>query len=124
MATNTATTSIPLQKSATATNVAIARGVRVTLDSSGTVSASAVGVQGDYITLQAIPASGIGLVAPIAAGGSLPVLASETTAVGDAAYSAASGKVSKTSTNAVLIGKWLQVGAANTLAVIELSTVA
>jgi len=119
-----ATTNIPLQKTVTATNVAIGRGVRVTLNSSGLVAASAIGVQGDYITLQAIPASGSGLAAPIGAGGSVPAQASETVAVGDAAYSAASGQVSKTSTNAVLIGKWLQAGAANALAVVELSPVA
>ena len=124
MASNTATTNVSIQRTVTATNVAIGRGIRVTLASTGLVAASAVGVQGDYITLQAIPASGVGLVAPIAAGGSLPVQASEATAVGDAAYSAANGQVSKTSTNAVLIGKWLQIGAANALAVVELSTVA
>ena len=65
-----------------------------------------------------------GLAAPINAGGSLPVQASGTTAVGDAAYSAASGQTSNTSTNAVLIGKFLQIGAANALAVIELESVA
>lgn len=119
-----ATTNIDLQKTVTATNVAIGRGIRVTLNSSGLVAASAIGVQGDYITLQAIPASGTGLAVPIGAGGSVPVQASETTAVGDAAYSAASGQVSKTSTNAVYLGKWLQVGAANALAVIELKSVA
>jgi len=124
MATNTATINVPIQKTVTATAAAIGRGIRVTLNSSGLVAASAIGVQGDYITLQAIPASGTGLAVPIAAGGSVPVQASETTAVGDAAYSAASGQVSKTSTNAVLIGKWLQVGAANALAVVELSAVA
>jgi hypothetical protein len=119
-----ATTIIPLQKTVTATNVALGRGIRVTLNSSGLVAASAIGVRGDYITLQAIPASGTGLAAPIGAGGSIPVVASETTAVGDAAYSAASGQTSKTSTNAVLMGKWLQVGAANALAIIELESVA
>lgn len=119
-----ATSNISLQKTVTATNVALARGIRVTLDSSGLVAASAIGVRGDYITLQAIPASGKGLAAPIAQGGSVPVQCSETTAVGDAAYSAASGQTSKTSTNAVLMGKFLQVGAANALAVIELASVA
>lgn len=119
-----ATAIVPIQKTVTATNVAIGRGIRVTLNSSGLVAASAIGVRGDYITLQAIPASGSGLAAPIASGGSIPVQASEVTAVGDAAYSAASGQVSKTSTNAVLMGKFLQVGAANALAVIELASVA
>jgi hypothetical protein len=119
-----ATTNIATQRTVTATNVAISRGARLTLDSSGTVSVSAIGVRGDFIALQAIPASEKGLAAPIGAGGSVPVIASETTAVGDAAYSAASGKVSKTSTNAVLMGKWLQIGTANALAIIELESVA
>lgn len=119
-----ATTLIPLQKTVTATNTAIGRGIRVTLDSSGTVSASAIGVAGDYVTLQPIPAKGTGLAAPIGAGGSVPVQCAGTSAVGDAAYSAASGQSSNTSTNAVLIGKYLQVGAANALAIVELKSVA
>ena len=124
MASNTATLNVPVLRTVTATNVAIGRGIRVTLASTGLVAASAVGVQGDYITTQAIAASSQGTAIPIASGGSVPVQASETTAVGDAAYSAAAGQASKTSTNAVLIGKWLQIGAANALAVVELSTTA
>jgi len=119
-----ATQIIPIQTTVKATNVAIGRGIRVTLDSSGTVSASAIGVRGDYITTQAIDASGYGTAAPLGLGGSIPVVASETTAVGDPAYSAASGQTGKTSTNAVYMGKWKQIGAANALSVIELETVA
>jgi len=119
-----ATTNITLQKTVTATNVAISRGARLTLDSSGTVSASAIGVRGDYIALQDIPASGSGLALPIGVGGSVPVIATENCTRGDAAYSAASGGTSKTSTNAVLMGKWLQTTANATLGVIEISSVA
>ncbi len=119
-----ATTNIPLQVTVTATSTAIGRGIRVTLNSSGLVAASAIGVQGDYITLQAIPASGVGLAAPIGAGGSIAVLASEAVAVGDAAYSAASGQTSKTSTSAVLLGKWIQAAASGALGIVQLKSVA
>lgn len=121
---NSATQIIPLQRTIKAGAVDLPRGVRVTLGSDGLCLVSAIGVRGDYITLQAIPASTYGAAAPIGAGGSIPVVASETTAVGDAAYSAASGQVSKTSTNAVLMGKWRSIGAANALATIELESVA
>jgi hypothetical protein len=120
-----ATTIIPVQKTVTATAVAIARGTRVTLDASGTVAASAVGVRGDYITLQDIPASGVGLAAVIAAGGSVPALAGEASCDrGDAAYSMASGLTGITSAGAVLMGKWLQTTASGALGVIELKSVA
>lgn len=109
-----------------ATAVAQARGIRVTLDSSGTTAASAIGVRGDYITLQAIAASDFGLAASTSGGGKIPVVASEATAVGDAAYSAADGKVSKTSGGgAVLMGKWtLAASGDGILGEIELQTVA
>lgn len=120
-----ATTIIPLQKTVTATAVAIARGTRVTLDSNGLVAASALGVRGDYITLQDIPLSGTGLAAPINAGGSLPVIAGEASCdSGDAAYSMAAGLTGVTTTNAVLMGKWLQTTASGALGVIELGSVA
>ena len=91
-----ATTLIPIQKTVTATAVAISRGTRVTLQANGLVSASAIGVRGDYIVLQDI----------------------------DAAYSMASGLTGVTSTNAVLMGKWLQTTANGALGVIELASVA
>lgn len=90
----------------TATSVAQARGVRVTRDSSGTTAVTAIGTRGDYVTLQAIAASGTGAAASASGGGKVPALASEQVDVGDLAYSAASGKFSKTSTNAVLMGRW------------------
>lgn len=120
-----ATTLIPIQKTVTATAVAISRGTRVTLQANGLVSASAIGVRGDYIVLQDIPASGTGVAAVIPAGGSVPVLAGEASCDrGDAAYSMASGLTGVTSTNAVLMGKWLQTTANGALGVIELASVA
>ena len=120
-----ATAIIPLQKTVTATGVAIARGTRVTLNSSGLVAASAIGVRGDYITLQAIPASGSGLAAVTAAGGSVPMLAGEASCDrGDAAYSMAAGLTGVTTSSAVLMGKWLQTTASGELGVVELESVA
>lgn len=120
-----ATTIIPLQKTVTATAVAIARGTRCTLQANGLVSASALGVRGEYITLQDIAASGVGLACVVAAGGSVPVLAGETSCDrGDAAYSMASGLTGVTTTNAILMGKWLQTTTNGTLGIIELASVA
>ena len=120
-----ATTLIPIQKTVTATAVAISRGTRVTLQANGLVSASAIGVRGDYIVLHDIAASGTGVACVIPAGGSVPVLAGEASCDrGDAAYSMASGLTGVTSTNAVLMGKWLQTTANGALGVIELASVA
>jgi hypothetical protein len=120
-----ATTLIPIQKTVTATAAAISRGTRVTLQANGLVSASAIGVRGDYIVLQDIAASGTGVAAVIPAGGSVPVIAGEASCDrGDAAYSMASGLTGVTSTNAVLMGKWLQTTANGALGVIELASVA
>src|SRR6478736_2704312 len=107
-----ATTIVPLQKTVTVTAVDVARGTRLTLNSSGVCAASAIGVRGDYIALQDISASGTGLAAPIAAGGSIAVIAGEASCDrGDAAYSMASGLTGVTTTSAVLMGKWLQTTA-------------
>src|SRR5437867_3035279 len=120
-----ATTIIPIQKTVTATAVAIARGTRVTLNSSGLVAASAIGVRGDFIVLQDIPASGQGVAASINAGGSVPVIAGEASCDrGDAAYSMAAGLTGVTTTSAVLMGKWLQDTASGALGVIELAPIA
>jgi hypothetical protein len=121
-----ATTIIPLQKTVTATAAAIARGTRVTLNSSGLVAASAIGVRGDYIMLESVAASGTGLAAVINAGGSLPVLAGEASCDrGDAAYTMASGLSGITNAGgAIYLGKWLQTTANGALGVIELAPVA
>ena len=89
-----------------ATAVAISRGARVTLDSSGTVAASAIGVRGDYVAAGAIAASGTGAAYNLNLAGIIPALASEAIVAGDLCYSAAAGKVSKTSGGgAVIVGK-------------------
>ena len=121
---NPATTNIATQKTVTATAVAIVRGARLLLNTNGLVSVAGLTICGDYVALQDIAASGTGLAAPIGGGGSVPMLASENCTVGAAAYSAASGKTSKTSTNAVLVGKWLQAPSTDTLGVVELGYVA
>jgi len=120
-----ATQIIPLQKTVTVTAVAVVRGTRLTLNSSGVCAASAIGVRGEYIALQDIPASGTGLAAVTAAGGSVPMLAGEASCDrGDAAYSMAAGLTGVTTTNAVLMGKWAQATASGALGVVELASVA
>lgn len=90
----------------TATNVAQSRGIRVTRDSSGTTAATGATTRGDYVTAQDIAASASGQAFSLSGGGKVPALASEAVAIGDLAYAAASGKFSKTSTNAALVGRW------------------
>lgn len=119
-----ATTNIPSQRTILVTAVDVARGTRLTFN--GTAYAtSALGVRGDMIALVDIPASTRGLAAPISAGGSLPVIAGEASCdAGDAAYSMAAGLTGVTTTNAVLMGKWLQTTASGALGVIELEPIA
>lgn len=107
-----------------ATAVAIARGIRVAKDSTGAVAAAGIGVRGDYVTLEAIPASGIGAAALLQQG-SVPMVASEAVAIGDDAFSAADGKASTTSGGgAVIVGKWVQAASGDgVLGVVELMTV-
>lgn len=88
------------------TAVALVRGVRVARASTGLVAVADATVRGDYVTITAAAASEPCEVASMQGGGKVPALASEAVAIGDSAYSAASGKFSKTSTNAVLCGKW------------------
>lgn len=88
------------------TAVAVARGIRVTLDSSGTVAASAIGVRGDFVASQDAAASEPFAAFALQNGQIIPMVANEAIAVGDDVYSAASGKVSTTSGGgAVLLGK-------------------
>ncbi len=97
------------------TAVALARGIRVTLNSSGLVAASASTERGDYVVDEAAAASEPCAAVPMQLGCLVPAVASEDVAVGDPAYSAASGKFSKTSTNAVLCGKWTQAASTGVL---------
>lgn len=95
------------------TAVALALGVRVVVDSNGLVAVAAASIRGEFTTIQSAEASTPCQVASMQAGGRVPALASESVAVGDPAYSAASGKYSKTSTNAVLVGKWVEAASAD-----------
>lgn len=90
---------------ATATAVAISRGIRVSLASTGLVAAAASTVRGDYVASQAVAASGVAAFFPIQPGGIVPMVADGALSVGDTIYSAASGKVGATSTGAVIMGK-------------------
>lgn len=88
------------------TAVAIVRGARVTLDSSGTVAVSAIGVRGDYAVAVAAAASQPVSAFSLQTGSIIPMVASEAIAIGDDVFSAAIGKVSTTSGGgAVLLGK-------------------
>lgn len=119
-----ATLNIPIIRSILVTAVDVARGTRLTFDGTA-YSASALGVRGDMIALQDIPASTRGDAAPIGGGGSVPVIAGEASCdAGDAAYSMAAGLTGVTTTNAILMGKWLQTTANGALGVIELKAVA
>ncbi len=109
-------------RTVTPTNVAVGRGIRVTIAAStGLVSASAIGVRGDFVSLTSAAASEPFAAASLQGGGKVPAYASEITTVGAAAYSAASGQFSVTATNAILVGKWTTATAANTLGEVELS---
>lgn len=90
------------------TAAAVSRGIRVTRNSSGLCAAQDATKKGDYVTLQSGAASETISAASLGGGGKVPALASEAVAVGDLAYSAAAGKFSKTSTSAVLVGRWTQ----------------
>lgn len=113
----------PISKTLTA--VAAARGVRLTLASTGLCAVSALGERGDYGLLRDGVASEVVPVVPLGTPAKIPALASEACAVGDAAYSAAAGKFSKTSTNAVLMGKWVLAASGDgVLGEVQLYTVA
>ncbi len=103
----------------------LVRGVRVTRQSDGTHVVADATTRGDYVTLTPITASEYGAASSMADGGKVPALASEACAVGDTAYAAASGKFSKTSTNAAVVGRWvLAASANNVLGEVELLSVA
>jgi hypothetical protein len=107
------------------TAVALARGVRVTRNSSGLVAVAGIGTRGDYVTLTSCDASEPVQACPMQDAAKVPALSTEATVVGDLAYSAASGLFSKTATSAVLVGRWTQAApGASTLGEVELFTVA
>lgn len=105
-------------------NTAVVRGVRVSRASTGLNAVADATTRGDYVTLTAGAALETIAVASMADGGKVPALASEACAVGDAAYAAAAGKFSKTSTNAAVLGRWtLAASGDNVLGEVELLSV-
>lgn len=106
------------------TAVALVRGVRVVMDASGLVAVAAASVRGDFVTDAAAAASEPVAAASMQEGAIIAGLTSEAVDLGDPAYSAASGKFSKTSASAVLVGKYVQAAASGTLARILIQTVA
>lgn len=88
------------------TAAAAVRGVRVVGNSSGLYAVADATIRGDYVLLrdgvasEVVPGAGAGTPAEV------PALASEAATVGALAYSAAAGKFSVTSTNAVVMGRW------------------
>jgi hypothetical protein len=111
--------------SITLTAASASRGIRVTRNSSGLCAATAIGTRGDYVILRDGVASETIPAVPSGTPAKVPALASEAAAVGDLAYSAASGKFSVTSTNAVLMGRWTQAASGDgVLGEVELFTVA
>jgi hypothetical protein len=104
-----------------AAGAALARGLRVALNSSGTYDLAGIGVSGEFVTLHDIEANKPGAAASVGGGGKVPAVSSEACAVGDIAYSAASGQFSKTASGAVVMGKWtLATTGAGVLGEVEL----
>ena len=106
-------------------NAALVRGLRCTRNASGTLDVQDATARGDYVTGQDLEAGKPGTVYSMGGGGKVAALASEAANVGDLAYTAAAGKFSKTSTNAVLCGRWaLAASGNNVLGEVELFEVA
>lgn len=104
-------------------SVALVVGTRLLLQSTGLVVVAGASIRGDYVSVGATPANGIGPAFPMQ-DGAVPALVSVAVAIGDPAYSAASGQFTNVSTNAVLVGKFKQAAASGTLSVVLLETVA
>ena len=95
------------------------------MDSTGATAASASTLRGDFVTATAIAASGVGAAVSLQEGAIVPALAAEAVAIGDPAYSDASGKWGKTSASHVLMGKWVQAASGDgVLGAVLIQTVA
>lgn len=83
-----------------------ARGVRLTMASDGTVGLAGLGIAGEYVASYTFPSAGATETVRFlnAQGTQVMKTTAAAVAVGDSVYSAASGVVSNTSTNAILIG--------------------
>ncbi len=116
-------TNIGVQQRTVQANVAIARGLRAILNASGTFDVADATVRGDMVAAHDIAAAAAGAGYSLSGGGKVPAVAATTVAVGDLAYSAAAGKFTNVSTNAVYLGKWALAAAANALGEVELESV-
>lgn len=104
---------------------ALVRGVRVVRASDGEFDVAGATVRGDFATMDAVPIGEAAPAQPMQGEATLPLLSLTTAAVGDLAYAAADGKVSTTSTNAALVGRYrTAVAVANTLGEVQLLSVA
>jgi Uncharacterized conserved protein (DUF2190) len=102
-------------------NAAIARGLRCSLNSSGTYDIQDNTAIGDMITLADIEAGKPGPAASLHGGGKVPAVAAEAVLMGDPAYTATLGRCGKTSASNVLLGKWTQpASGAGVLSEVEL----
>lgn len=99
----------------------IVRGLRVTKNTDGTVSAAAANVRGDYVTTSILEDSATypsqpGTGVPLQQGGIVPMLSLEANAtIGATAYTdnaGATGKVDTANTSGVIVGKYNQTCAA------------
>jgi len=89
--------------------VSFTRGLRGVLDSSGTYTLAGVGEHGQLVAdTPTEAAAGYFLGCALAGGTTIPAVTSESVVIGEVAYTAASGKFSKTSTSAVRVGMWVQ----------------
>lgn len=103
--------------------VAIGRGQRVTLDVNGVAQIQDNTAKGDFVALHDIESGKSGAVASLYGGGKVAALASEATIAGDLAYTATTGRFSKTTTSNVLLGRWTQpASGAGVLGEVELQT--
>lgn len=91
-------------------NAACSRGLRYLVNASGTLDVQDNTARGDFVAITDIEAAKAGEVASLWGGGKVPAVASEATVAGDAAYTATTGRFSKSSTSNVAVGKWI-VGA-------------
>lgn len=106
-------------------NAALSRGLRVTRNSSGTLDLQDATARGDYVCGQDIVAGKAGEVYEMGGGGKVPAVASAASTVGALAYSAAAGQFGVSSTNAVLVGRWvLAASGSGVLGEVELFEVA
>lgn len=103
----------------------VAKGFRVTKDSTGVCAVADATIRGEFVTL-ATGLTGEAICAvDTASGGKCIAYAGEASVdAGDLAYAFAGGKFGVTSTNAALMGKWTTTTAVNTLGEVELFSVA